>query len=362
MALNQENGENILSSNINRGRMQSVCYEALKDKESEEIELGCLSIIKTVRKTKNSNKIPDNLLFSAQEASKEVHFQFECANENKSFILLEPISSKEEGDSEFGCLGSVSRINGSKFTFNTSNEIISSNIDKPEARFLEDDSFFKESLPNICNDFEYKNLKSILKDYLFGKINLSKKFSISDSDLNVLKYLLKKKLFYSHNANFIKKVDSLTLECAPKFLYSHPFRKRLQVFKKMVFSKFLKFMKERRPEVKFPKLSHHPELDYMGEMNKCFGNLANTFYQRCFANKDFRERFIIECEGNEFWNFCEEKSYQNFNKNIDKWLSMIEELLSEPCSKEIQKSVLLKIKFMFIGSDSKRILSIFKLK
>mgnify|MGYP003589981482 CR=1 FL=1 len=208
---------------------------------------------------------------------------------------------------------------------------------------------------------DFGELKSMLRDYLFGKLDLSKKICLSEREVIILKFLLRKKFFYSHCTQFAHKIEKITAETALQFLCDNPQKKRTQLFKRMIFTKFWKYLKDSGIEPLEVFFNNSPEFDYISAMSSNCGNLDNRFYQKCFGVEDFRKKFVESCNGEQFWEYCTSKAVKTFNLNFEEWARMLDGLHSEPKSKAESRRVLLRVKFMSLDSDPNRIFSLFKL-
>lgn len=214
------------------------------------------------------------------------------------------------------------------------------------------------SLP-VC---DFSALKELLRDYLFGRIDFSKSYSLSERELILLKYLLQKKFFYSNCSGLSRRIASITAFSAAQFLHEHPLKKRTQLLKRMIFTKFWKYQKQKGIDVLQKYFLGQKDFDYLAEMNSSRGNIPNSFYQRCFRNQEFKREFIFCCDDMQFWNYCHSKSIKSFNHHFLKWITLLDQLHCEQKTKEAEKRVLLKIKFMSIDSNQERILNLFKLQ
>lgn len=208
---------------------------------------------------------------------------------------------------------------------------------------------------------DFSRLSLLLKDYLFGNFSGEKEYLLDKREMLVLKYLLKKKFCYSHRADFSSKVDLVCSENVVNFLRRHPQKKRTQLFKRMVFTKFWKSKLASGVNILDSFFGGKKEFDYREPANNSGGNPTSKYYRCCFEVESFREEFLKTCESEEFWNFCKVKAQKSFDSNFQKWMEMIDRFLSSEESIEIERKMLMKIKFMSLDADSKRISSLFGL-
>lgn len=207
----------------------------------------------------------------------------------------------------------------------------------------------------------FENLRSILRDYLFGKLKPKEQYSLEPRELAVLKYLLKKKFLYTHNADFIRQISNINAGNAVSFLAEHPQRKRTQVFKRMVFTNFWRFMRENKFNVLTQIFGGDQHFNYLEEMEKNRGNIMNDFYVKCFRNSQFKTKFSQIVQDPAFWSFCNSKSANTFDASFHKWMFLIDKMLASNVSSKEEQRVLMKIKFMSLDSNVQRILNLFKI-
>lgn len=205
----------------------------------------------------------------------------------------------------------------------------------------------------------FLGLKTLLYEYLFGSLSEEKKFPLDAREMVLLKYLLKKKFCYSHRADFASKIELVCAENVVAFLRRHPQKKRTQLFKRMVFTKFWKSLVNRGVDVIKEFFGGNSEFDYRAPINNSGGNPTGSYYDRCFAEQKFRCEFLRTCETDEFWEFCRGKAIKGFESNFLKWMGMIDEYLTSPQDPAAERKMLMKIKFMSLDSDSKRISHLF---
>lgn len=218
-----------------------------------------------------------------------------------------------------------------------------------------------ENSYSLLPESDFSELSLLLKDYLFGTLSLEKEYRLDKREMLALKYLLKKKFCYSHRADFGSKVDLICSENVVNFLRRHPQKKRTQLFKRMVFTKFWKSKLASGVSILDKFFGGRKEFDYKEPTNNSGGNPTSRYYQRCFEVESFREEFLKTCESEEFWNFCKVKAQKSFDSNFQKWMVMIDRFLSSEDSIEAERKMLMKIKFMSLDSDSKRISNLFGL-
>lgn len=94
----------------------------------------------------------------------------------------------------------------------------------------------------VVDSGEFENLKIVLESYLFGTLKSRENYLLSPKEVLILKYLLKKKFFYSQGCDFAKNIDALEGEHIIDFLHTHPQKKRTQVLKRMIFTNVWKHM------------------------------------------------------------------------------------------------------------------------
>lgn len=205
------------------------------------------------------------------------------------------------------------------------------------------------------------NLKELLRDYFFGSLSHRSDYQLSFKELQVLKFLLKKKIMFSNSKQKIRRIDTLAQSNVADFLRENPPRKRTQIFKRTVFSCFWRFASHKSMDLIQKFFNGDRSFDYLKELSNNKGNMRNLFFKRCFDNPEFRKKFVEICLSHDFWVFCNRKSVDVFEKNIDGWLEKVTLLLSGEFNREEEKKVLMKIKFLPSLPSFDRIRKVFKL-
>lgn len=218
-------------------------------------------------------------------------------------------------------------------------------------------SFGYKDLP-VTN---FRSLNELLRDYLFGKVEAEKDYDLSEREVVLLKYLLKKKFYYSNCSEFSKRVAKIKKDNASQFLIDNPQKKRTQLLKRMLFTKFWKFLKLKGIDALRTYFDNVKRFDYLSEMNMSNGNIANKYYDRCFENKLFRNEFIKCLDNPTFWDYCLSKSIRSFNKRFSGWIFELDKLHQGEDLRIKEKQILLKIKFMSFDTDKNRVLRLFKI-
>ena len=208
---------------------------------------------------------------------------------------------------------------------------------------------------------DFSVLKEILSDYLFGCLSPSRRYPISQKELFVLRYLLRRKFFYSSKTSLTSKLDSLTTENCLAFLLAHPQRKRTQLFKRMVFTKFWRYATVQGGDVLGRFFNGDRRYDYKDPANNSGGNPTNEYYERCLLVPQFAQAFSNALTDKRFWEEVKAKSVRSFNLNFGKWMKMIDSFLEAQPGVEEERKMLMKIKFMSLDANPKRIKSIFGL-
>lgn len=208
---------------------------------------------------------------------------------------------------------------------------------------------------------DFSVLKEILSDYLFGCLSPSRVYPISQKELFVLRYLLRRKFFYSSKTSLTSKLDSLTADNCLGFLLAHPQRKRTQLFKRMVFTKFWRYATAQGGDVLIKFFNGNRQYDYKDPANNSGGNPTNDYYERCLLVPQFAQAFADALTDKKFWEEVKAKSMRSFNLNFGKWMKMIDSFLENQPGVEEERKMLMKIKFMSLDANPKRIKSIFGL-
>lgn len=207
----------------------------------------------------------------------------------------------------------------------------------------------------------FEMLKALLRDYLFESVSRNGNYGLSEKELCVLKFLLQKKILFSHSLTLNKKIDELTNASLGQFLSTHAPRKRTQLYKRTIFINFWRYLESQKTNVIDSLLEGEQQYDYLKEIAQNRGNLINCFYENCFTYPKFRYKFVETSSRKDFWEFCNRKSLKNFERCIDRWICMIDTLLKKNFSLGEEKQVMMKIRLMSVERNQTRILKLFKI-
>lgn len=262
--------------------------------------------------------------------------------------------------SEKGCPAPVNSLDRTSLTNFSERNKNCHNEDLPALPSQFSRALLKEDL-TPCGDREFAGLKGLLRDYLYFGLSSAKDYNLTDSELRIFKFLLKKKFIFSQSSPFERGLERLERDSVVPFLLKFPMKKRTHLYKKMIFIKFWKFLEISGSNVLKDFFSNTPELNYRRVMSSKKGNLFNDFYQKCLNFQEFRAEFRKTILSKQFWNFCNLKSLKSFEANFEKWVSKISSFLQGPYEKEKEKLILLQIKFMSVDLNPKRVFKLFKL-
>lgn len=266
-----------------------------------------------------------------------------------------PSCHSEDQSNRF--LDSAVRVSASPFLFDKPGELsptLNSNIQNAVLPADESDTFFA-GLPRT----DYAGLREVLEEYLFGDVSKKKGLRIADRELFVLKFLLRKKFFYSHRVDFLRQIDAITPHNFAEFLQKYPQKKRTQLYKRMVFTKAWKYLTSKGIYVLGQFFGGDASFDYTSKPNTSGGNLTNEYYDRCFAVDRFKTAFLDCLNDPLFWAACRKKAVRGFRLNYERWIAMLDEHLSGRAEVEAERKMLMKIKFMSLDTDPHRVRSIF---
>lgn len=205
----------------------------------------------------------------------------------------------------------------------------------------------------------FRQLASLLKAYLFGTLKKDDNFYLSQREFEIMKFLLKRKILYSKSAFRNKRIDDLTKDDLVAFLRDNPPRKRIQIFKRRIFTTFFRFHKKRGVDVIQRFFQGDQNFNYRQELTFNKGNFTNQFFKSCFRNESFRECFIESVKSPEFWEFGNRRCLHLFEQNIEEWLEQLDAQAGLENFTE-QTNLLLKIKFLPFTPEYSDVIRSFK--
>ena len=205
-----------------------------------------------------------------------------------------------------------------------------------------------------------ESLKQLLRDYLFGALDEKLGYRLSERDLEILRFILRKKVLFSNSALRNSKIASLRQEDVTAFLKQNPPFKRPQILKRVVFTNLWKFCLQQGHDLIRECFDSDDSFCHKTQLLANNGNFNNQYYQNCLRNKRFLSRFLELCKSPEFWSFCNQHSLRAFDRNIDRWIFLIDGLLSGGLSPNEEKSVLMRIKFLPVVPCMERLSRLFK--
>lgn len=203
---------------------------------------------------------------------------------------------------------------------------------------------------------DFRGLRAVLASYLFDGVSRECGIQLSPRELEVLKFLLRKKFLFSHSRAVNSEISSISALNFAEFLEKNRPHNRTQLYKRTVFTNFCAYLGCGGGVREGVALDYRPEMD----LHK--GNLLNRYYKSVFGNENVRVLFEKTLRSEDFWEFCNGKARKNFEKNFEVWAMQIDSFLQNECEPSEEKKVLMRVKFMSVQKDVDRILRLFKLK
>lgn len=208
---------------------------------------------------------------------------------------------------------------------------------------------------------DFTELKRILIDYLFGGLDESEQYALSQLEQAMLKFLLNRKLLFTLRADRIKRVESLRLEEVVPFLLKNPPRRRNQLLKRTVFMKVWKFNEKilNRNLVQ-ECFGGDCYQDYKLELVLRQGNISQTYFNRVFQSERLQRIFLDTLDKPQFWAYCNKKHFGLFCQSLDGWLRELRGLLKVHSPQE-EKKVLMKMRFLPYKENKAELIELFEL-
>lgn len=206
----------------------------------------------------------------------------------------------------------------------------------------------------------FGELKRLLADYLYGSIE-SSSYSLSTLELEVLKYLMLKRICFSSRPKKNELIRQLKAEEVPLFLRQNPQKRRSQLLKRTIFIHAWKYNEERGVNVLQSCFGGNARLDYRCELAAHQGNMSKKYFDACFRAEPFLQLFLQTIAQPDFWIFYNKSSIVLYNKHVDEWLADIKDILANHSSAK-EKALLSKLRFLPYKTTTEELIKAFKLK
>jgi hypothetical protein len=161
------------------------------------------------------------------------------------------------------------------------------------------------------------NLKRTLFVYFYHREMLKHyplKYTITDKELSILKIILKKKLIYDkkHFKKDFQIINGLNQETYIDFMMATPPIFRKNIIKSKLFKKIVKYIIS---DESIP-LSVTASIN----LKEDFSQMTNSFYDKCFAQADFKVVFLNMIKSDTIMKSIVTKCKRQFVKRVDEWI------------------------------------------